>query len=313
MPFASPRASCRSALIQARLSTKTVPSLPLPLAEHRYAAVSVQVASLRWGLGEVVPLQIVDLLQPEDLQRLVCGSPFVDIRVLRTHTRYTGYEVRGDRDCEKAAGGGRDCEAMPDSEPLSACVQEGDRVVGWFWQVLESFNTTERQQFLRFVWGRSRLPPPHTAWEQEFEITRKTIGRAELEAYQSARLSGSRPLRRGEASSSDGPPTVILSSNDSAGAREEKERLRQTLVDQLLPQSHTCFFQVGLEAKQFLRDSAFRTKAPLAPSPVCMQIDLPPYSSRVVMKEKLLYAITEGIAIDTDNTADNTNWDLELE
>lgn len=28
-----------------------------------------------------------------------------------------------------------------------------------FWKVIRSFNNTERAQFLRFVWGRSRLPP----------------------------------------------------------------------------------------------------------------------------------------------------------
>ena len=36
-------------------------------------------------------------------------------------------------------------------EPTSALVE-------WFWEVMEEFSTTERSLFLRFVWGRTRLP-----------------------------------------------------------------------------------------------------------------------------------------------------------
>lgn len=28
----------------------------------------------------------------------------------------------------------------------------------WFWEVLEAFSPLERSLFLRFVWGRTRLP-----------------------------------------------------------------------------------------------------------------------------------------------------------
>lgn len=31
-------------------------------------------------------------------------------------------------------------------------------LVRWFWEVMEEFNTQERSLFLRFVWGRTRLP-----------------------------------------------------------------------------------------------------------------------------------------------------------
>ncbi len=31
-------------------------------------------------------------------------------------------------------------------------------LVAWFWAVMEEFSTTERSLFLRFVWGRTRLP-----------------------------------------------------------------------------------------------------------------------------------------------------------
>lgn len=31
-------------------------------------------------------------------------------------------------------------------------------LVQWFWEVMEEFSTAERSLFLRFVWGRTRLP-----------------------------------------------------------------------------------------------------------------------------------------------------------
>jgi hypothetical protein len=31
-------------------------------------------------------------------------------------------------------------------------------LVQWFWEVMEEFSNAERSLFLRFVWGRTRLP-----------------------------------------------------------------------------------------------------------------------------------------------------------
>ena len=31
-------------------------------------------------------------------------------------------------------------------------------VIGYFWEVLKNFSDEERELYLRFVWGRSRLP-----------------------------------------------------------------------------------------------------------------------------------------------------------
>jgi E3 ubiquitin-protein ligase HERC2 len=37
-------------------------------------------------------------------------------------------------------------------------VESASPLVHWFWEVMEEFGTTERSLFLRFVWGRTRLP-----------------------------------------------------------------------------------------------------------------------------------------------------------
>jgi E3 ubiquitin-protein ligase HERC2 len=102
--------------------------------------------------------------------------------------------------------------------------------VKWFWEVLREVTPKDRQLFLRFVWGRSRLPQG------------KNFKRFKLTAL-------------------------------NKGGNE----------DGYLPVSHTCFFQ----------------------------LDLPTYSSKDVVREKLLYAITHCQAIDLDRVAEGAFDDAE--
>ena len=37
-------------------------------------------------------------------------------------------------------------------------VESTSSLVQWFWEVMEEFTNQERSLFLRFVWGRTRLP-----------------------------------------------------------------------------------------------------------------------------------------------------------
>jgi hypothetical protein len=70
---------------------------------------------------------------------MVCGNPEIDLEVLRKHTVYNS-------------------------------ISATSSLVKYFWQTMESFNTEERQMFLRFVWGRSRLPVSEGDWVQQFTI-----------------------------------------------------------------------------------------------------------------------------------------------
>ncbi|KAL8442877.1 hypothetical protein Emed_007092 [Eimeria media] len=220
--------------------------------------------ALRQGLGEVVPLQVTDLLGPQQLERLVCGSPAIDLKLLKSHTRYSGYSAT-------------------------------DKEIEWFWQALESFSTLERQQFLRFVWGRSRLPAAHAAWEQEMEVAMKAPVRPPAAAAAAAAAGAAGAAAAAGAGDAVSPRTITT---PASGERvvatytptvnllpQGSEDPIQQQIDRMLPQSHTCFFQV----------------------------DLPPYSSYEILRSKLLYAVREGIAIDADNNADAANWDLEAD
>ena len=86
-----------------------------------------QVLALCEGLTKVVPVPLLSLFTGPELETMVCGSQEVSISLLKSVTTYKGIEP---------------------TAPL----------VRWFWEVMENFNQAERSLFLRFVWGRTRLP-----------------------------------------------------------------------------------------------------------------------------------------------------------
>ncbi|TMW60609.1 hypothetical protein Poli38472_000651 [Pythium oligandrum] len=146
------------------------------------------------GIATILPAPTVSLFTWKEFATLVCGKPTVDVDLLRRRTIY-----------------GDGCQAT-------------DAHIAYFWEVLQEFTDEQKSSFLRFVWGRSRLPTHAADFTQDFKISGlpKATGRA----------------------------------------------------DQYLPIAHTCFFS----------------------------IDLPSYSTRDVMRDKLLYAITHCQSIDADNT-----------
>ncbi|KAG7392478.1 hypothetical protein PHYPSEUDO_000166 [Phytophthora pseudosyringae] len=146
------------------------------------------------GVATILPAPTLGLFSWHELRTLVCGKASVDITLLRRRTIY-----------------GDGCQAT-------------DPHVAFFWDVLAEFSDEQKSSFLRFVWGRSRLPTHAADFTQDFKISGlpKAAGRA----------------------------------------------------DMYLPIAHTCFFS----------------------------IDLPAYSCREVMHDKLVYAITHCQSIDADNT-----------
>jgi len=108
--------------------------------ERRLKEPELQIKSIRKGLNAVVSVRNLSLFSWLDLEEMVCGNPTVDIEMLRRHTKF--------------------------SSSLSA----SSPVVKFLFQALQSFNQEERQLFLRFVWGRNRLPATDADWSQHFTI-----------------------------------------------------------------------------------------------------------------------------------------------
>lgn len=156
------------------------------------------VMHVRAGLSKVVPIAVLSLFAGEQLEALVCGNQTMDTKLLREMTEYNGADER-------------------------------HQVVTWFWEVLEGFSGRERTQFLRFVWGKSRLPRNKAAFERKFVLS-------------------------------------VLTHRYVSGTKE---------ADAALPSAMTCFFM----------------------------LKLPPYSSKAILLDKLMYAILFCKSIDMDNYA----------
>jgi len=96
----------------------------------KYHEVDQQLRALREGLWAVVPSPALRLFGWTELESRLCGDHTLDIRLLQRHTIYN-----------------------------NGMTEESEQVE-WLWAVLESFTALEQTLFLRFVSGRSRLPPP---------------------------------------------------------------------------------------------------------------------------------------------------------
>ncbi|ODN06550.1 E3 ubiquitin-protein ligase HERC2 [Orchesella cincta] len=85
------------------------------------------VAAVREGMSQVVPVPLLSLFTGFELETMVCGSPDIPLTLLKSVATYKGVD------------------------PTAPLIQ-------WFWEVMEEFTSQERSLFLRFVWGRTRLP-----------------------------------------------------------------------------------------------------------------------------------------------------------
>jgi len=86
-----------------------------------------QAEAIRRGLTLIIPEGVLNLLTWRELETLVCGKPILDVDLLKTNTIY------------------RSCS-------------ETDTIIEFFWRAIVEFTPEERSMYLRFVWGRSRLP-----------------------------------------------------------------------------------------------------------------------------------------------------------
>ena len=94
---------------------------------YRLHEFDAQIKAVRRGLGQVVPLPLLSLFTGPELEAMVCGSPEIPLALLKSVTTYKGVEAH--------------CG-----------------LVRWFWEVMDEYSHVERSLFLRFVWGRTRLP-----------------------------------------------------------------------------------------------------------------------------------------------------------
>ena len=108
----------------------------------------------------------------------MAGKPGVDIEYLKKHTDYRGFDPSSD-------------------------------VIRWFWAAMESFSPEDRTMFIRFVWGRNRLPPPGQPWPQRFTIDRGPVGDTQLPEAHTCFFSIDLPMYSNERTMRDRLLTAI--------------------------------------------------------------------------------------------------------
>ena len=95
--------------------------------EKRLNEADKQIKAIKAGIGMVFPPFLMKLYTWKELEYKVCGKPSIDLHHLRAISKYNGC-TEDDETCKR------------------------------FWRVLESFSDEEKSLYLKFVWGRSRLP-----------------------------------------------------------------------------------------------------------------------------------------------------------
>jgi hypothetical protein len=107
---------------------------------RRVTEFDAQLQAMRVGLLGVIPQRAVRLCSWSELEEFVCGDARIDVELLLEHTELDGYSM-------------------------------SDRPVRLLFRCLRGMHRVDRARFIRFVWGRSRLPRGNS-WARPFKITR---------------------------------------------------------------------------------------------------------------------------------------------
>ena len=133
---------------------------------------SQQIDAIRTGLAAIIPPRAITLCTSAGLELRVCGDSHVDIDTLKAHTVYNGYFKVRLTVLKYSLSALVYVTLILSMYVVLAFISQNDRVPTLFWRVLTSFNDEQRGRFVRFAWGRSRLPLAHQRWEREFKLSR---------------------------------------------------------------------------------------------------------------------------------------------
>jgi E3 ubiquitin-protein ligase HERC1 len=104
----------------------------------RLEETSKQMDWLRAGLAFVIDPQVLSFLSWEDVELRACGAKDIETEALKKISTYG--------------------------------VGEDHRVIKWFWEMFEEFTQEERRKYLKFVWGRSKIPSDTSTLRYKHQI-----------------------------------------------------------------------------------------------------------------------------------------------
>jgi len=115
------------------------------LIQYKLNEFNTQLTAIKHGLSSVIPLPVLSVVHWEELELLVCGKAKIDGKLLKANTVYEG------------------------------CA-ETDPFIQYFWEVFnDRFTDQDRSDFIKFVWGRARLPTSSTQFKQKFKIAKLPV------------------------------------------------------------------------------------------------------------------------------------------
>ncbi|KAJ8312853.1 hypothetical protein KUTeg_010226 [Tegillarca granosa] len=100
-----------------------------------------RVLAIHSGLASLIPLQILNLMSPTDLEIRTCGIPVVDIEFLKAHTMY------------------------------QVGLTETDPHIEFFWNTLEGLSQDDLCRFIKFACNQERIPQTCPCREGAAEAT----------------------------------------------------------------------------------------------------------------------------------------------
>ncbi|KAK8853332.1 hypothetical protein IAR55_004036 [Kwoniella newhampshirensis] len=90
-------------------------------------SIKDQIKAFLEGFYEIIPPEIIQIFEPDQLELLISGITTVDVDELKNATQMSGWKPT-------------------------------DPEISWFWRALRSFSQEERSRFLMFVTSSSRVP-----------------------------------------------------------------------------------------------------------------------------------------------------------
>ncbi|GCB74378.1 hypothetical protein scyTo_0003468, partial [Scyliorhinus torazame] len=86
------------------------------------------MTAVRAGLGSIIPLQLLTLPTPLEMELRTCGLPYINLEFLKAHTMY------------------------------QVGLMETDQHIEFFWAALEMFTQEELCKFIKFACNQERIP-----------------------------------------------------------------------------------------------------------------------------------------------------------
>ena len=112
------------------------------MKDYRLKEMNPQIEAVYRGLSTQVPRHFLSLFTASELREIVTGRAEINVKLLQENTEY---------------GDG---------------FSENSKAVQFFWKVLTDFSNEERQLYLKFVWGRSRLPLDSASFRMKHTINK---------------------------------------------------------------------------------------------------------------------------------------------